>query len=242
MTLSSSHQPKSRKGLLRVGVIALLALGAAPATAAVLIRNFMTVDVVRAEPCLKTVAGLDTIGYPTGVPSFVMTSDTVATPQGVPLLRQVITFRGVKPERTLSADPIRIRNRCNRPLTIQLVAEAHSTSALAVDGEWKDLSARAYLSVGTAASPATDALPPNPAGAPIAGGNSFADPTVTALWNQTPIRVTASAGGVGTLATAATGSVSLPANQDVQIALVIDAGSTALATDATLRLVVKALG
>jgi hypothetical protein len=242
MSRSFPAHLKPRKHLLRVGVVAVLVLGAVPATAAVVVRNFMTADIVRAEPCLKTVPGLDTIGFPAGVPSFVISSDTVATAEGVPLLRQVVTFKGVKPERTVSADPIRIRNRCNRPLTISLSAEAHATSSPAVSGEWKDLSARAYLSIGNAAAPATDVLPPNPVGAPIARGVSFSDPTVAALWDQTPVRVAASAGGVGTLTVATTGSVALPANQDIQIALVVDAGSTAMAADATLRLVVKALG
>ncbi len=239
MTLTLRKQPQKR--VLRAGVIGLVLIGAVPASAAVIVKNFMKADVARVESCLKSLPGTDALTYPNGVPSLAVTSDTALSSEGVPLLRQVIAVRGVKPERTISADAVRIRNRCNRPLTVNLLAAPHGALP-AISGEWNSLSMRVILSAASTPSPATDALAPIAPTAFIAAGNSFTDPTVAASWDVFPVRVVASAGGVGSLSNSSTSGVVLPANSDLQIAVVIDSGDSAVATDAVLRLIVKAVG
>jgi hypothetical protein len=237
--ISGVSRPKS--SLLRFGVVGLLLVGGVGASAAVVTKNFMAANVVRAEACLTGRAGGNTTLIGTGTPSVAVTSESFLSANGVPMARQTITTRGVKPERTIIGDAFRIRNRCGRPLLITLRATPHN-AALAVDGEWKDLSSRVHLSTQATPAPASDLDPPVAPLAAIAGGSTFTDPSVVALWNQTPISVVASAGGVGTLATAATGQVTLQAGFDLQVAIVLDGGSTALPANAVLRLTAEGLG
>ncbi len=233
---------RRRRRRVRIGVVVLLVLGGIPASAAVIVKNYMATQVTRATECLIGVAGTDPLTFPTGFPSIATSSDVVTTAEGVPLLRQIITVRGVQPERTVAADAVRIRNRCSRPINVTVTTGAHGVTAPAVAGEWKDLSMRVYLSKTATAAPASDALPPIAPTALIAPGASFTDPTVAASWDATPLSVSKSAGGVGSIVGTSTGTVSLAANQDLQVGLVIDAGSQALPSDAVLRLIVTAGG
>jgi hypothetical protein len=232
----------SRRRRLRVGVVVLLALGGVPASAAVIVKNYMTTEVTRAAECLIGVPGSDPLALSTGFPSITTSSDTVTSTEGVPLLRQIITVRGVQPERTVAADAVRIRNRCNRSISVTVATGVHGVTAPAVAGEWKDLSMRVYLSKKATAAPATDALPPLAPTALIAPGASFIDPTVAAMWDAAPLSVSKSTGGVGSIVGTTTGTVALAANQDLQLGIVVDAGSTALPSDAILRLIVTAGG
>jgi hypothetical protein len=229
-----------RARVLRGGVLLLVALSGGVAGAAVVVRNFMTAEVIRQEPCLRVVHGTDHAAYPSGFPSVVLSTDDVANPVGVPIRRELITLRGVKPTRTVLGDALRIRNRCTTAVTVTLSATAHDTLP-AIEGEWNDLGLRAYLSIASTAAPATDLLAPLTPAAAIARGRSLGDPTVVASWNQTPVRVTASTGGVGTVSSTSTGSVTIPAGQDIQVALVTDAGSNATASDGVIRLTLTAV-
>jgi hypothetical protein len=197
----------------------------------------MTAEVIRQEPCLSLRPGSDSVSFSAGFPSVSLSSETTSSPAGVPLLRQVITVRSARPTRTILGDAIRIRNRCAMPVTVSLSAIAQG-AAPAVDGVWTDFTMRAYLSLATSAVPAIDSDPPLPPAAAVSRDASFTDPTVIAQWDQTPVRVTPGAGGPGTLANAATGAVTLPANTDAQIGLVADGGSASTAVDAILRLTV----
>jgi hypothetical protein len=224
-------------------VVGLVLVGGLGASAAVVTQNFMSAEVVRSQACLTGVAGGNASLIGTGTPSIVVTSESFLSADGVPMARQTITTRGVKPERTIIGDAFRIRNRCGRPLLVTLRATPHNT-ALAVDGEWKDISARIHLSSQATPAPAIGPNPPLAPMAAIARGNTFTDPTVVALWNQTPISVVAStgAGGVGTLAVPATGPVSLASGFDLQVAIVLDGGSSASSSNAILRLTAEGLG
>jgi hypothetical protein len=232
---------RSRAVVLRAGVAGILICGVAPASAALLVQNYMQADVARSEACLKSVAGTNATAFGSGVPSIAVSSGSFTTAEGTPLIRQIITVRGVKPERTVLADAFRLRNRCGHPVSVTITAAAHGSSA-AVAGEWNDLSLRIHLSNTQTAAPATDLLPPLTPAATIAAGNTFTDPTVVAAWNQTPLRIGASTGGVGTVLSGASGPVIIANNSDIQVAVVVDAGSNAIATDATLRTVVAAHG
>jgi hypothetical protein len=235
-----SRRDQSRR--VRIGVVVLVALGGIPASAAVIVKNYMATQVTRATECLIGVNGTDPLTLPTGFPSIATSSDVVTSTEGVPLLRQIITVRGVQPERTVAADAVRIRNRCNRNISVTVATGAHGVTEPAVAGEWKDLSMRVYLSKKATAAPASDSLPPIAPTALIAPGASFSDPTVAAFWDATPLSVSKSTGGVGAIVGTTTGTVVLAANQDLQLGIVVDAGSTALPSDAVLRLIVTAAG
>jgi hypothetical protein len=229
-----------RVGRLRIAVVGVMAFGAVPASAAMVIQNFMSANVVRAAPCLVKVPGLDPASYPSGptaFPGFSVVNTTTALVGGVPLLQETITVNGTKGDRIISADTMRIRNRCGYNLSIQLIAE-NQAGGSAVSGSWTDASIRVYLGKSTVAAPATDALPPATGGSVLAAGNSFGDPLVVSQWDQTPLSVLASASG--TLTGSATGTVVLNAGRDLQVGYLIDAGSTSLASLPVLRYTVKA--
>jgi hypothetical protein len=239
---SGGRRPRRRRlgsstRLFRLGVVVLVALGGGSAGAAVIVRNYMATEIVREEPCLSIRPGSDALAFPGGFPSIGLSSDTTTSSSGVPLLRQVITVRSARPTRTVLGDVIRIRNRCGTAMTVVLSATPHGATP-AVGGVWTDFAMRAYLSAATTAVPTLDADPPLPPAASVSRDASFTDPSVVALWDQSPIRVAPVVGGPGTLLNASTGVVNLPPNSDAQIGVIADGGSSSTAVDAVLRLTI----
>jgi hypothetical protein len=237
--LSKNATPRQRRTFrLRLCVLVILGAGAIPASAAVLVKNFMSATVQREAPCLASVQGTDPIAFASGTPSFVVLNSGTSIEGLTPLLMGTISLIGVKAERTISADSLRIRNRCSRSLRVKLVAEAQSAGA-AVGGDWTDVAMRVFAGKSATVAPATDLLPPNAPAGGVASGDSFGDASVAAAWDQTPLRILASASGPGTLSNSTTGWVTLPTGSDLQIGYVVDGGSTATATDAILRFTIK---
>jgi hypothetical protein len=228
-----------RRMAIRAALVAAFVGISAPAAATVVILNFKSAEVARADACLKVVVGTDAASFASGLPSVSIASADRLTPEATPLLRQTVTFRGVQPERTISADALRIRNRCGRPVTVAMAVAPHG-SDLAVDGQWLDLSMRLHLSLAQTAAPATDLSPLNAPAAAVAPGDTFTAASVIASWNQTPVRITASAGGAGTATAATSGAVTIANNSEIQVAIVTDAGINAVATDAILRTLIRA--
>jgi hypothetical protein len=218
-----------RRWTLRTAVVATVALSATPAAAAVLMQNYVKVDVDKVAACMTKVGGTDatTFNNPANAPYVgVNTTNTLTTAEGVSLLNETVTLKAFKGDRTSITDGFRVRNTCNYPLTVSLLAEAQPDGGTAVSGDWTDVAMSVYL-----AKPAI-----SPVGAAPTAGLSF---STVADWDQTPIRVTPG-GGTGAVANALTGNVTLAANGELQIGYLIDAGTTAsTTTTSTLRFTVR---
>jgi hypothetical protein len=225
---SQARGPRRRRWSLRTAVVATMALSAAPAAAAVLMQNYVKVDVNRVAACMTKVGGSDstTFNNAANAPYIgVNTTNTLTTAAGVSLLNETVTLKAFKGDRTSITDGFRVRNTCNYPLTISLLAEAQPDGSAALTGDWTDVAMSVYL-----AKPVI-----TPVGAVPTAGLSF---TTVADWDQAPIKVTPSAAGA--LANAQTGTVTLAANGELQIGYLIDAGTTASTTTAsTLRFTVR---
>jgi hypothetical protein len=224
MSTLSAVPSQRRRWSLRVGVIAALVVSAVPASAAVIVKNFMTVDVNRASACLTKVAGLDTATTGDAIArNLTQTTNTsTGTEAGpVPLLNEKVTFQGYRGDRLIVTDGIRIQNTCTYAVNVFLQAEASPfTGSTATSGNWTDLSMKVFLGLKT---PATS-------GGPAASGINFA----TALdWDSAPIVVTPPAtGGLtgsfpGVVANATTGTFQILAGKEVQIGYQVDTGAAA---------------
>jgi hypothetical protein len=226
---SSGVKPgrKKRVWTLRAGVLTALVASAIPASAAVIVQNFMRADVTRAAACLVKVAGLD-------VPpsAFTLNTTNTGTIGGVPLLNEQMSITGYRGDRLLLTDGVRVRNTCAYPVSVFLKAE-QGTDTAATTGNWLDLSMKVYLGKQVQATVGGAAL----------SGTDF---SVAADWDATPISITPSA--TGTVANATTGSTAigttlLPAGE-IQIGFQVDTGgaatSPAVATTARLNYTVNA--
>lgn len=209
--------------------MATVALSATPAAAAVLMQNYVKVDVSKVAACMTKVGGTDstTFNNPANAPYVgVNTTNTLTTSAGVSLLNETVTLKAFKGDRTSITDGFRVRNTCNYPITISLLAEAQPDGSAALTGDWTDVSMSVYLGKPVI----------TPVAGPPTAGLSF---TTVADWDQTPIRVTPG-GGTGALANAQTGTAVLTANGELQIGYLIDAGTTAsTTTSSTLRFTVR---
>ncbi len=228
--MSSLHPraPRRRRWSLRTAVIATVALSTTPAAAAVLMQNFVKVEVNKVAACMTKVGGSDatTFSDPAKSPYIgVNTTNTLTTAEGVKLLNETVTMKAFKGDRTSITDGFRVRNSCNYPLTVSLLAEAQPDGGTALSGDWTDIAMTVYLGKQSI----------TPVAAAPLSGLSF---STAADWDQTPIKVTPSA--AGTLANAQTGTVTLPANAEVQIGYLIDAGTTSSSTTSSvLRFTVR---
>jgi hypothetical protein len=210
MTIVSATSSK-RRWSLRAGVIAALAVSAVPASAAVIVQNFMTVDITRAAPCLAKINGLDNAGAlnVAGNPVFNNLANTTNSTQGVPLLNEKVTLTAYRGDRLISTDGIRVSNTCSYAVTVFLKAEP-GLAATTTSGNWNDLHAKVYLGKQSMAAPAAPAL----------SGIDFA---TVADWDAAPLSITPSA--TGTVANATTGTVTIAAGSSVQLGYLVDAGA-----------------
>lgn len=196
-----------RRWTLRAAVAAALVVSALPAGAAVLVKNFMRADASRNAACVTKIAGLDS------VPSVVTTNlvGTAVSSTGVALLNESIAIKSFAGDRTIATDSIRVKNTCAAAVNVSLLAEP-GLAATTTSGAWTGLAMNVYLGKKPVAS--------------LAAAGSGTDFTVAADWDAAPIRITAG-GGTGAVANAATGSFSIPANQEIQIGIFVDSASTA---------------
>jgi hypothetical protein len=221
---------------LRTAVAAAVLVTAVPAGAAVIMQNFVKADITRAAACMTKVEGNDARTYATAAnaPYFdVNETNVAATTDGVSLLNEAITVKAFKGDRMIASDVMRIRNTCNAPITVQLKNEAQPfTGATATSGDWTELSVKMYLGKSAVAATVFPAA--------LTAGTSLTDFSVGAQWDATPVAVKWSgAGTTATVINATTGTMTIPANQEVQVGFAVDAGTTTATTDATFRVTVS---
>jgi hypothetical protein len=205
---------KQRRWTLRAAVLTALAVSAVPASAAVMVSNFMKADISRNAACLTKIAGLDSAAP-------IVTTNVAATATGtggVALLNESISLRSYAGDRTIATDSIRVKNTCTTAMRVYLKAEP-GLAASTTSGDWTGLAVNVYLGAKTI----TSAVALNPALAAT-------DFTVAADWDQAPIRITP--GAVGVVANATTGIVSIPANSEIQLGVLADAGTNIVTTGA----------
>ncbi len=204
----------TRRGAL---LATALTVTATPAFASLVVQNFMQADLSVADACFVKTAG-DDIGTYTAADgddpnaTFNATGDVDSqiSIEGANLLEEQISIRGMKGDRVSYTDVVRYENKCNYPLDVTLVA-----TGTAGTGDWADRSARIYLSSTSAALGATT----TPAGIP---GDATSD------WDATPIIV--EAGGTIPATNAQTGTVTVPAGEQLYGAISIAAGVNATTT------------
>ncbi len=210
-----------RKWTLRTAVVAALVVSALPAGAAVLVQNFMRADTTRNAACVTKIAGLDNL------PSVITTNvtGTTASSTGVALLNEALSIKSFAGDRTVATDSIRVKNTCAAAVNVFLKAEP-GLATTTTSGAWTGLAMNVYLGKSAVVS-----------AGPLTAAASLTDFSVATEWDAAPIRITASA--TGTVANATTGTVSIPAGQEVQIGLFADSASTAPTTGtATLNFTV----
>lgn len=202
-----------RRWSLRAGVVAALIVSALPASATVIVQNFMTVDVTRAAPCLAKINGFDTGAVATNL------LNTTLSAQNVPLLNERVTLQGYRGDRLTITDSIRVSNTCGYGVNVFLRAEpGPATGSTTTSGNWSDLHMKVYLGKNLSVPADTTGL----------SGTDF---TVATDWDNDPILVNAtqSAAGSVLLGDAQTGTFLVPAGQSIQLGYVIDVGSATAA-------------
>ncbi len=212
----------TRRGALATAAIMTLAT---PAFASLVIQNYMEADVSVGEACFNKVAGDDATSY-TGTddndPKVTFDGEGNVIPvDGADLIEEKLSVRGMQGDRVFYTDVVRYRNDCDVPLNIQL------TAASVVDaGKWNDKGARVYIS---------DTSWDRVGAEPDYGVPGTAD----GLWNDTPITISVD----GTVTSDSTGTVTVPAGQEIRGSIAIvadhDAG-TAIADTATLNWIATA--
>jgi hypothetical protein len=221
---SATKIPAKRRWSLRAGVITALLVSAVPASAAVIVQNFMTVSVNRAAPCLAKVAGNDTASAANDASNALYRNltNTTNSVENVPLLNEQVVLTGYRGDRLTLTDGVRISNTCSYAVNVFLKAEP-GLAAATTSGDWTDLHMKVYLGKKTA-------------------GASGIDFATVADWDQTPLHVNPSA--TGTVLTAQTGTFQIPAGDSVQLGYLVDAGSAtgspAAGITATLNYTVNA--
>lgn len=200
-----------RRVTLRGALLGLLALAVAtPALAAVIVQNFLEVEVTTATACFHKAAGADDASdYAT-----VDLTSTFTTPEGVDVLREKLSVTAFDGDRTIYSDLVRYENNCTQDIRITLTYES-------TQGAWADVSAKIFLSttsdaVGGAAPVAT-----------LPGGVG---------WDNNPIVVDAT----GTATTLATSTVTLSPGQELQGGVILDASDGVIGTTASVFYVASA--
>jgi hypothetical protein len=206
-TKSSNKSSNKRRWSLRAGVITALLVSAVPASAAVIVQNFMTVSVNRAAPCLAKINGSDNASAANDASNALYRNltNTTNSLENVPLLNEQVVLTGYRGDRLTLTDGVRISNTCSYAVNVFLRAEPGLATAT-TSGDWNDLHMKVYLGKQTAG----------------ASGINFATATD---WDQAPLHINPSA--TGTVFNALTGTFQIPAGQSVQLGYLVDTGSAA---------------
>ena len=218
---ASTPSVNRRRWSLRTGVVVALVVSAVPASAAVVIQNFMSAEVNRAAACLRKVDGGDAATAPIARDLTNVSNST----DGVPLLNEKITLTGYIGDRLTVTDAVRVRNVCTHSVQVFLKAEP-GLAAATTSGDWRDLSMKVYLGV--------DPITPSVSGPPAAA-LSLIDYAVAADWDNDPLEINPSGNGAA-LATAPaviaddqTGTYTLAAGREVQLGFLVDVGAATAA-------------
>jgi hypothetical protein len=215
---------RRRRRSLRFAVAGIAVLAATPAAASVVMQNFARADVNTAAACMVKVVGSDSTAYndPLKLP-YVAFSDTGSiSANSTNLINEKISITGLKGDRLMVSDAMRIKNTCNYPINVQLTAEADAATptANAAVSTWPNLYMRLYV-----ASSSSAALPAAGKALPFTALNG---------WDQNPIVVSAA----GAVTASQTSSVALAANAELQVGALIDADRAAAAGTGVLRFTV----
>lgn len=198
----------SRRAMLMI--VAMLVF-ATPATASLVVQNFMEADISSVAACFVKVAGDDNASYTgTGTnpeATFSATATDTIDLNGADLLEEKITVRGMRGDRVMYTDVVRYQNNCDVTMDIRLITDATTAT-----GDWADRSARIYL----ASTTSVIGVDPVGLGRPGVVGEG---------WDATPILV--EAGGAIPVGNAATGTVSVAPGEEIRGAFVISAGIAA---------------
>jgi hypothetical protein len=215
---------RRRRRSLRFAVAGIAVLAATPAAASVVMQNFARVDVNTANACMVKVLGSDSTAYSDVAKlPYVAFSDTASiSANGANLINEKISITGLKGDRLLISDAMRIKNTCGYSINVQLTAEADAATPTAnpAISTWPNLHMKVYV-----ASSASAALPAAGKALPFTALNG---------WDTSPITVTSA----GAVTTAQTGSIALAAGAELQVGALIDADRAATAGTGVLRFTV----
>jgi hypothetical protein len=197
---------KNRAQRIVVAVSVLAVLCPATAWATIRMQNFARTDVGTAASCIVQEAGGNALTFTSDATGPLLTVNTTTSVVGnATMLQSTVTAEGQSGERTVYPDIMRIYNSCSYAGTATLILEADPAGNGAATGTWTDLNMSLALS---------NVAPP------IATAD-----LANAAWNATQASVAA-----GAVTTANSGSVAIPAGARLQIALVIDAGTSVSTT------------
>jgi hypothetical protein len=215
---------RRRRRSLRLAVAGIAVLAATPAAASVVMQNFARVDVDTAAACMVKVAGADSTAYSSAASlPYVAFSDTGSiTANGANLINEKISITGLRGDRLLISDAMRIKNTCNYAINVQLTAEADAATPTANPqiSSWPNVHMKVYV-----ASSASPALPAAGKLLPFTSANG---------WDTSPITVSSA----GSVTTAQTGSIALAAGAELQVGALLDADRAATAGTGVLRFTV----
>lgn len=191
------------RGRLGLPIIAVLLI-AAPAAASVLTQTFGKGDVTAAAACFTRAEGADAIAYANNAQDPYADVDTTSTvtdaTSGVILVQDTVTVTGYEGARVTYTDVIRFVNGCDHPINLTLKVENDPAGGADLSGTWTDKAVKLYLA--ESATPGTDL-------------------SLATDWNQTYIHV-AKGNTPGSVATATSGTVTIPAGSQLQGAFVIE--------------------
>ena len=135
-------QKKSRFAALKftrrsAAIIVALLMVAAPASASIIVQNFMEADITAAPPCFVKTTGDDPANSTQA--SFDATGANTIAVDGVDLLEEKISVTGMTGDRVIYTDVVRYENNCTEAIDVVLTTNA-------VSGDWSELAAEIWIS------------------------------------------------------------------------------------------------
>jgi hypothetical protein len=159
----SAQTPKRRVSRrAAIGAVLLTSI-AIPASASVLIQNFIVGSVTGKAACFVKIAGQDSVTYGTagalaGAGPYVLTDPApVLAVGGVNFINETVAVRGFAGDRTRYTDVIRYKNNCTIPMSVKLVVEADPAGNPATSAGWNDMTVSGYVSKAGVVVPAMPA-------------------------------------------------------------------------------------
>ncbi len=135
-------QKKSRFAALKftrrsAAIIVALLMVAAPASASIIVQNFMEADITAAPPCFVKTTGDDAANSTQA--SFDATGANTIAVDGVDLLEEKISVNGMTGDRVIYTDVVRYENNCAEAINVVLTTNQ-------VSGDWSELAAEIWIS------------------------------------------------------------------------------------------------